>query len=185
MHFRNPSSVRWLIHWIAPMSYHVWMAVTSTAVPFRVAGCSAGIKATPWLHVQYFSNWSCLLLQYTLQAFHENHSFWPRWRMRFLFCNFHWRFNGLEVRKSHLLFLLVQFEVDFLQQKKNAWIFRTIPMCQDDHPAMVSWSAPNLLEAKVARWDGKIGLAAKMEDEETGDAWIKLARDVFLTWIPK
>lgn len=82
------------------------MAVTSTAVPFRVAGCSAGIKATPWLHVQYFSNWSCLLLQYTFQAFHENHSFWPRWRMRFLFCNFHWRFNGLEVRKSHLVFLV-------------------------------------------------------------------------------
>lgn len=44
---------------------------------------------------------------------------------------------------------------------------------------MVSWSAPNLLEAKVALLDGKIGLAAKMEDEETGDAWINLARDVF------
>ena len=43
----------------------------------------------------------------------------------------------------------------------------------------------NLLEAKVALLDGKIGLAAKMEDEETGDAWIKLARDVFFTWAPK
>jgi len=30
----------------------------------------------------------------------------------------------------------------FSRKLKTRGFFRTIPMCQDDHPAMVSWSAP-------------------------------------------
>lgn len=66
-------------------------------------------------------------------------------------------------------FWLVQFEVDFLQQKKSADFFSD----KKNHVSRWSPSHGELI-CTESPWSksGPFSLAAKMEDEETGDAWI-------------